>query len=431
MNYKEAMEYITSRKKSGISLGLTRMKKLCERLGNPEKSLSFIHIAGTNGKGSTAAYISSILAKNGYFTGRYVSPVVFCYRECIQFENENGISYISKELLSEAVTSVAEAVSAMEKDGLETPTGFEIETAVSFLAFKKKKCQFVILEVGLGGREDATNVIDKVLVSVITPIGRDHMGMLGNTIEEIASEKAGIIREHTPVITYQELPKAKTVISGMCKKKDSPFTCIKREEMKLLGTSLEGFDFMYKQDCFHSRMAGSYQIENAVLAIEVCRQLGKSFHIDDKKVRDGVSEAFWHGRFEVINKAPLVIIDGAHNESGAKALLDSIRTFLPSRKIHAVMGVFKDKEYEKIVSILYPVMEDVIVVTAPTERGLPAEELQNVWERISDRQVQTAESVSEGVKEAAARCKKDDAVVVFGSLSLLSQCACGKMTVSV
>jgi dihydrofolate synthase/folylpolyglutamate synthase len=319
----------------------------------------------------------------------------------------------------------------MERDGLEAPTGFEIETAMAFLAFKKRKCDIVILEVGLGGREDATNIIKNTIISVITPVSMDHMGILGNTIEQIASEKAGIIREHIPVVTCQQSPEAAAVISDVSKKKKSPCIAICQRDMELIRTSFDGFDFIYKGKGFHSRMAGTYQMENASTAIEVCRQMPDTFPVAEEKIESGIAKAFWHGRFEVVCKEPVVVIDGAHNESGALALADSIRTFLPSRKIHGVMGVFKDKEYEKIVSALCPVLTDVIVVAAPTDRGLSAEKLQTIWECITDLPVKTADSIGEGVKAAIERCKEQDAVVVFGSLSLLSHCSCGKIKISV
>lgn len=416
-----------SRKKSGISLGLSRMRELCACLRNPEQSSRFIHVAGTNGKGSVAAYISSILSENGYHVGRYVSPTVFCYEEGIQFETPDGISYIDKSLLAECITEVAAAASSMEKKGLEIPTGFEMETAAAFLAFQKKACDIVILEVGLGGREDATNVIENVVASVITGISMDHMGVLGNTIQKIASEKAGIIREQIPVISCQQSAEAARVISAVCQEKKSPLTNVCRTGMTLVRADLDGFDFIYRGEHFHSRMAGSYQMENASTAIEVCRQLGSEFPVEEENIKAGIAKAFWHGRFEVIGKEPLVIIDGAHNESGARALAESIRTFLPNRKIHGVMGVFKDKEYEKIAAVLTPWITDVVAVTAPTDRGLPAEKLQAVWELPSE----TADSIEAGIKAAMQRCEKKDAVVVFGSLSLLSHCSCGKIKISV
>ena len=421
MNYEEAVGFIREHKGSGISLCLSRMRNLCGRLGDPEKKLRFIHIAGTNGKGSVAAYISSILGVNGYYVGRYVSPVVFEYEECIQFEDSRGITYISRELLAELITEVADAVSEMERDGQEIPTGFEIETAVALLAFVKKQCQIVVLEVGLGGREDATNVIENVLASVITPVSRDHMGLLGDTIEEIAAEKAGIIRENVPVISLQELPEAEHVIARVCSEKKAPLTIVKKEEMHPVRMDLHGSVFSFKGENYSTHMTGSYQIRNACLAIEVCHQLEDFLSFDEEQVMLGVREAYWRGRFEVVSTRPLIIVDGAHNESGAKALRESLETFFPGQKIHGVMGVFRDKEYDKMVSVMQPLMQDIVTVTAPTERGLPAEELRMAWENSGISLTETAESVNEGLKKAIARCEEGGLIVLFGSLSLLGE----------
>ncbi len=280
MDYEQAMAYIKNYKSAGISLGLERMRELCSRLDYPQQKLSFIHIAGTNGKGSTAAYISSILGVNGYLTGRYVSPVVFQYEECIQFEDSRGITFIDRQLLAEAVTETAAAVVDMEREGKELPTIFEFETAISFVAFVKRGCQIVVLEAGLGGREDATNVIGNVVASVITPVGRDHMKMLGDTVEEIAREKAGIIREGVPVISFQKEKAAAQVIASVCEQKRAPLISVCAPDIKLLRSDLQGSLFSYQGEHFRTQMTGVYQIENACLAIETCRNLGSGFSFD-------------------------------------------------------------------------------------------------------------------------------------------------------
>lgn len=421
MNYEEAIHYIQRAGKSGISMGLSRMRNLCGKLGNPEKRLRCIHVAGTNGKGSVAAYISSILGVNGLLAGRFVSPVVFGYEECIQFEDSRGISWIRREMLAEAVTEVAEAVRQMEDEGLESPTAFEIETAVAFVAFVKRECQIAIIETGLGGREDATNVLGHVLASVITPISRDHMEYLGNTIEEIAGEKAGIIREQVPVIAYPKSPDAERVIREVCREKNAPLTIVKQEDMRLIRADLQGILFTYQGENFQSRMAGHFQMENAALAIETCRQLGEEYGLDTVRLMLGVREAYWRGRFELVNTDPLILVDGAHNESGAKELRRSLETFFPKGNIHGVMGVFRDKEYESMVAALLPVMQDIVTVTPPSGRGLPAEELKKVWQDQGMAAAETAGSVREGLKKAMERCREGEAIVIFGSLSLLGQ----------
>lgn len=421
MDYKEALEYIQNYQSNGVSLGLRRMQELCTRLHHPQKKLRFIHIAGTNGKGSTAAYISSVLGVNGYLVGRYVSPVVFRYEECIQFEDIRGITYIGEELLTEVVTEAASAVASMEQDGFETPTIFEFETAMALLAFMKKKCQIVIMEVGLGGRRDATNVIEHVIASVITPIGMDHMGMLGSTLTEIAVEKAGIIRKGVPVISYQIEPEAAEVITSVCEEKHCELTMVRRDDMRRIRSDLSACVFMYQGEHFRTQMIGTYQMENACLAIETCRRLGEEFSFDEVQLMSGIREAKWRGRFEVVQTDPLILADGAHNESGARALRESIETLLTGRKVHGVMGVYRDKDYEKMVSVLQPVIDDIITVKAPAERGLEAEVLAQVWRGAGCPAVSTAESVSDGIEMAAKRCEDGDAIILFGSLSLLGK----------
>lgn len=421
MNYEEAIAYIQNFQSNGISLGLERMRELCTRLAHPQKKLRFIHIAGTNGKGSTAAYISSILGVNGYLVGRYVSPVVFQYEECIQFEDSRGIAYIDRDLLAEVVTEVAFAVASMEQEGYETPTIFEVETAMALLAFVKRECQIVVLEVGLGGREDATNVIEHVLASVITPISRDHMGMLGDTLREIATEKAGIIREGVPVISMQEEPEVIRVLTSVCAEKKSELTMVRWEDMKLLHADLQGILFSYQGENFRTQMLGTYQMENACLAIETCRRLNGAFAFDEVQLMLGIREAQWRGRFEVVSKEPLIVVDGAHNVSGAKALRNSIETFLAGKRLHGVMGVFRDKEYESMVAVLQPLFHDVVTVKAPTERGLDADILAKVWQDAGCERVSVAEGVVVGLKKAIEQCKQEDAVVLFGSLSLLRE----------
>lgn len=421
MTYDEARQYIKEASKAGIRPGLSCMRELCKRLGNPQDKLKIIHIAGTNGKGSTAAYISSVLGVNGYLTGRYVSPTVFCYEECIQYEDVDGVHYIDKDLLTELIGEAAEAAQAMVDDGWQHPTTFELETAVSFLAFCRWNCQVVILEAGMGGREDATNVVSRVLASVITPVGLDHMAWLGDTIAEIAGEKAGIIKEKGKVISFQPEPAARAVIASVCRKKQAELTEVSQEDMSLLSMDENGCVFSYCGENYCTRMTGIYQMKNASLAIGVCQSLKKEFPLETERIMVGIREAYWRGRLEKVCTNPLIYVDGAHNESGAKALADSLKVLLKGRKIHGVMGVFRDKEYEKIVSIMSPLLTDVVTVPAPGKRGLPADDLKAVWERKKEIPAESAETVEEGLKKAISKCGDGEAIVMFGSLSLLGQ----------
>ncbi|MCH5252025.1 MAG: bifunctional folylpolyglutamate synthase/dihydrofolate synthase [Lachnospiraceae bacterium] len=423
MTYEEAMTYIQEAGKTGMSLGLDRMRELCRRLGNPQERLSFIHIAGTNGKGSTAAYISSILGVSGYMVGRYVSPAVFQYEECIQYEDGKGIHYIEKELLARCVTEVAVAVEQMAAEEMEPPTVFEIETAVSFLAFVHWQCQVVILEVGLGGKEDATNVIEEAIASVITPVSMDHKRVLGNTLEEIARQKAGIIKKEGRVITFQKKKTAQTVIEKEAEEKKAALTVLKKEDMIRISADLKGMVFSYQGENFRTRMPGSYQMENACLALEVCRQLPPPFSFTKEQLLKGIGRAVWRGRFEVISENPLIISDGAHNPDGAKALAETVRQLLPDKVLHGIMGVFQDKEYEKIVSYLASVFADVITITAPGGRGLDKNVLAEVWRKKGCPIVSTADSVTLALKEALNHRGEEEAVLLFGSLSFFRELA--------
>ncbi len=421
MNYKEAKEYLAKREGTGIHLGLSRMYELCRRLGNPQNRLSFIHIAGTNGKGSTAAFISSILAQNGQVVGRFVSPVVFQYEECIQYEDENGIHYIEKDFLAEMMTKIADASEAMETEGWDSPTVFEMQTALSFLTFCHWHCSVVVLEVGLGGREDATNVISSVLASVITPVSRDHMGMLGETLEEIAGEKAGIIKENGLVITCQKEEAAENIIRKEAGQKRARAIFINKSDIKLQSVGLEGISFCYRRENWHSKMPGVYQMENAVMAIETCRQLSPLFQITKKQISVGIKKAEWRGRFQIVDKNPLTILDGAHNEDGAKALAETIKQLLPNEKIHGIMGVYKDKDYEVLVDVLGEYFSDVTVITAPGARGLDKGILAQVWKRKSKIPVFQADSLWDAKEKIKTFAKEGDVIIWFGSLSFLKE----------
>lgn len=421
MNYEEAMKYIGNASKTGMELGLDRMKELCFRLGNPEKKLCFIHVAGTNGKGSTSAYISSILAVNGDLVGRYVSPAVFRYEECIQYEDLKGVHYIDRELLAEVVTETAEAVESMKADGRESPTIFEIETAMALLAFVRWQCSVVVLEVGLGGREDATNIIENVLASVITPIGMDHMAVLGDTIEQIAAQKAGIIRERGTVITMQNEQKALDVIRREAEVKQAAFYQMTEKSLQILSADLEGSVFSYDGENYRTFMPGLYQVENACLAIEVCRHLPEPFTFDVEQLILGIRMAGWRGRFEVICTNPLIIIDGTHNPAGAGALRETAEQLLSGRNLHGVMGVLADKDYKTMVEILAPAFTDVVTITPPGKRGLNKEILAKEWRDRGCRLVTTEETVMTALKEAMKRCQKNDAILIFGSLTFFKE----------
>ncbi len=420
MNYDEAMTYIKNVSKTGMKPGLARMRELCRRLGNPEENLSFIHIAGTNGKGAVSAYISSVLAVNGYVAGRYVSPAVFQYEESIRYEDLKGEHYIDRELLARVVTEVARVSTAMEEEGLEPPTVFEMETAMAFLAFCHWHCQIVVLEAGLGGEEDATNIVRNVAVSVITPVSLDHRALLGDTPEEIAEQKAGIIKDG-PVVTLQRSPEVLAVLNRRAGQRNVPLTAVEPEKIRVLSADLSGSVFSYGGENFRTSMPGLYQVENACLAVEACRQLPGPFAFSVEQLILGIRMARWRGRFEVVCQRPLIIVDGAHNPAGAQALRESIRTLLTGRKCHGIMGVFADKDYRRMVEILAPCFASAAAIPAPGPRGLPAERLAKTWRDQGCRSVSVEENAQAALRRVMEECGEEDAILIFGSLSILQQ----------
>lgn len=421
MTYEEARQYIKEAGRSGMMPGLVRMRALLRRLGDPQDQLEFIHIAGTNGKGSAAAYISSILAVSGHLVGRFVSPAVFEYEECIQYEDQVGTHHIRRELLAQVVTETAAAVEQMRQEGEEVPTVFEIETAMAFLAFVHWNCDIVVLEAGLGGKEDATNVVSHVVASVITPVSMDHQAVLGSSIQEIAAAKAGIIRENGVVITSQENPEALAVIRQEAKGKRAALYELKKSDIRVLAADLEGSVFTYRQKQYQTCMAGLYQPGNAALAIETCCHLPEFFYLTGKELVLGIRRAAWRGRFEMISTRPRIIIDGAHNPAGARALRDTAEKLLQGRLLHGIMGVLKDKEYEAMVEILAPLFEDVVTITPPGDRGLDKEILADVWRERGCRKVSSANTVMEGLKKMMEECGEEDGILIFGSLSFFKE----------
>jgi len=416
MNYQEARAFLDEVGKSGSVLGLEGMKELLRRLDNPQDKLKFIHISGTNGKGSELAFLSEILTKSGYRTGRYISPTLYSYRERIQVDKE----MIDRDSLAKLTTKVKEAVDGMLSDGLQSPTVFEVETAISFLYFVEKQCDIVVLETGLGGTLDATNVVTTTVLEVIASIGMDHMMFLGNTLGEIAKNKAGIIKPNTVVVSAKQEPEAEEVVKKVSEEKHATLSIVNPEEIKDVHYGYETQRFSYKNwKDIEISLAGTYQIKNAALAleaVETLRSLG--YQLSEETVRKGMKEATWRGRFSVIHKDPVVVIDGAHNP--ATVLKESLETYFKGKNLYYIFGVFADKDYEKVIELTAPLAKQIVTVQTPNNpRALPAEELKKAVEKVNPN-VKAAKSVAEAVEEVKAMTTKDDVVIVFGSLSFLS-----------
>ncbi len=419
MNYKEARVYLDEVSKYGSVLGLESMRELLHRLGDPQNELKFIHISGTNGKGSVLAYLSTILSGAGYRTGRYISPTLFSYRERIQVDGE----YIEKESLACHVTAIAAAAEDMQKAGLPSPTVFEIETALAFLYFKEKRCDIVTLEVGCGGLLDATNVITTTLMEVIASISMDHTDLLGDTLAKIAAQKAGIIKPDTMVVSAQQKSEAAQVIEDTCKEQHCTLQMVDESKISNVHYGAEGQTFSYKTwENVAISLAGSYQIKNAALALEGVEALRKlGYALSDQQVREGLLHTAWRGRFTTLRRDPTVIIDGAHNPAAALELKESLERYFPGKTLYFVMGMFKDKDYAQVIDLTAPLARHIITVETPgNPRAMPARELAEAVGKVNPS-VEWADSVAHGVEKALAMAGKEDAVIVFGSLSFLGE----------
>lgn len=438
MTYNEAMQYMKQVQKKGSILGLGSVKMLLERLGNPQDRCPVIHVAGTNGKGSVCTFLESLYVAEGKRVGRYISPTIHCYLERFQI-NE---TYMEEDTFAQLLEKVIEILEEMEKEQLPLPTAFEIETAIAFLYFLEEHVDVVILETGMGGRLDATNVVRNPLCTVFASIGMDHMQFLGDTIEKIAYEKAGIMKKGSPVVSYPNSSAVMHVLKKefrtVCssdkddkglhdaeyelkdKQLSTPFVDILKEDISILSETLEGSRFLYKGEEYEIGMCGSYQIYNAVTAIET------KLLLDGSLVKSGLRQATWEGRFEKISDEPLFIRDGAHNVDGVLALKESLQKHFTNHHIIFIIGVLGDKEYERMMQILCPMAEQAFTITPPVERGLSGDILCECVGRYCPQVEACAdvESVIEKAKQSYAEYmdKGEQAVIVaWGSLSYIGQ----------
>jgi dihydrofolate synthase/folylpolyglutamate synthase len=419
MKYREAIEYVEGLSSLGIRPGLARMIELCRRLGNPQDTLKMVHIAGTNGKGSVLAFISSVFRKAGYRVGCYISPVIFEYREKISI---NGKA-IGKAMLGEGMELLREASLNVEAEGLGHPTAFEIETALAFWYFDKRKCDIVFLETGMGGREDATNVIRRHELAVVTPISRDHMKYLGEDIEAIALHKAGILKNDCPVVFGLQKPEVYQVLNREAAEKNCPVYDTTSMKVMKLRAGLHKTQFDTKDwGRIEIGLLGKYQVDNAVLALKSLQVLSNNgWKISAEAVREGMREAVWPGRFSVIAGHPLYVVDGAHNEEGARRLAESLEFYFTNRRIIFIIGMLQDKETEKVLAITSPYADQLITVTPPDNpRGMTAYDLAKEASAYHP-QVTAADSLEEAAEMSGLLAGEDDVILAFGSLSYLGK----------
>lgn len=422
MKYENAITFIEECNALGSVPGLETIDALTDKLGNPQDSLRFIHVAGSNGKGSVSAFIGTTLTLAGLKTGRYISPTIYEYRERFQI---NG-RMISKKELGEEMELVKEACEALVHEGKAHPTSFEIETALAFHYFQKKGCDIVVLETGMGGTLDATNIIKNPILCVITSISMDHMQFLGETLEQIAAHKCGIIKEGATVISTVQSEAVGRVLQSVCKEKSAKLVLAdasKAAEIKgsKAGSCPEKQSFAYEGIKYEISLLGKYQVENAVIAVkalQTLRNLGFS-KITDDKIKTGLLRTQWKGRFSVIARKPYFIADGAHNAAAAEKLAESIRFYFTNRRIVYIMGMFRDKEYDKVIQITAPLAAQIITVAAPgNPRALSAVELAQAVHKVNPN-VTSADSLEEAVEMSYLFADKDSVIIGFGSLSFL------------
>lgn len=422
MNYEEAMNFIQNTNKFGSVLGLDNIRELLERLGNPQDQLRVVHIAGTNGKGSTLAFLAGIFRESGYRAGRYVSPASFSYEERFRINEEN----IAKKDLCFYMEKIKNVAEEMVKDGLSHPTMFEIETALSFLYFLDKKVDVVLLETGMGGRLDATNVVKKPIATVIASIGMDHMQFLGDTLEKIASEKAGIIKEGCPVISYDNTKEVNEVIKNKAKQMHAKVTFVNSAGIRVLQESLNGESFSYRSsdgrwyEKIEIPLLGRHQINNAALALETLNVIKNYYCISDFQTEDGMRKTIWRGRIEILEREPMVICDGAHNPDGAKSLLSFLQNNFTNQRLIYIMGVLSDKDYEQMVQILAPAADKIYTVAPDNPRALSSRELCNCISKYHQN-VEERQRLAECLSEVRQKAEKDDVIIICGTLSFQNE----------
>ncbi len=422
MNYQDALSYINDKDKFGSRLGLSSIGKLLEFLGNPHIGLNYLHVAGTNGKGSTSSYLAHALQSAGYKVGLYTSPFLERFNERIQINNLD----IPDEILARITNVVKTAADRMVEEGFEHPTTFEILTAIAFVYYKEEQTDYIVLEVGLGGRFDSTNIIDTSLVSVITTLDYDHIAELGDTLGKIAYQKAGIIKENGLVVSYPQADEARDVIKEVSIEKHAELYFSPNDKIIISEENEFGSIFNYsfgnhKLDDLKISMIGEYQIFNASLAVTtllVLRDKGL-LKITDEQIREGLNNTKWNGRLEVLKRNPTFLIDGAHNVQGINQLAKAIKLFHYDKLILGI-GILKDKDVSHMVELLAPMADIIVVTEVKMPRKLEAVELAKEIEKYN-KNVYVEKEVKDAINKAIELATDRDLIVFGGSLYLIGE----------
>lgn len=425
MTYDEALEFIYSRRKFQKSSGHERIIRLLELLGNPHKKLRFIHVVGTNGKGSVSTALSEVLICSGYKTGLFTSPFIFEFGERIKVDGE----FIPENKIAELTALIKEKTLLMEKEDLY-PTVFEVTTALGLLYFKEKGCDIVVLEAGIGGKNDSTNVIDAPDLAVITSVSLDHTEMLGNSPEQIAKEKCGILKNGCPMVSYPfdgaefgYIPQPEgvaEVIRQECEKGKNPLYVPETEKAVIEKCDLSGTVLSYDGLTVKIDLCGKHQIANMLTVITAARVLReKGYNISDDDIRQGIEDFKMPGRTEIIEGEPTVILDGGHNVGCMKALRETAESFLKGRKITLLMSFMKDKDYEEAISLIAPLCENIILTQTDSIRGETAEALAEIAKKYCGNVY--AVSDTEKAFTLAKEKAQDDVLIVAGSFYLVSE----------
>lgn len=414
MNANQAIEYIHSVCWQGSKPGLSRTRTLLEKMGNPEKKLKFIHIGGTNGKGSTSAMLASVLERAGYRTGLYTSPYIFRFQERMQVNR--------CPIADEDLAAVTDYVRPLAESMTDAPTEFELVTCVAMEYFARQQCDIVVLEVGMGGELDSTNVIGCPECAVLCNLGLDHTAFLGDTLETIARTKTGIFKDGGTCVTYPGAPEVEAVYAEVTRTRQLDRHPVSFDSLVSVSHDLGGqvFDFGGRRG-LQLPLLGQHQLCNAAVALTVLDCLiAKGWQIAESHIRDGLAGCAWPGRFELLGRKPLFIVDGGHNPQCIEALAENIRAYLADRPLTVLTGVMADKDFARMYGPVAPYCARFVTVTPPNPRALPAEQLAQQLAAFG-KPVFAADTVAAGVAKAMELAGPDGTVLAFGSLYMIGE----------